>query len=389
MSVFYCLIMCIILTEDANPSSTRLVNVPVKLGGKSQTLLLYTNDLEVRDTNNTSKDCDELMIVAIPNENNQQSFGLVDVTTENMTKFRKDLFEACDNLKPKKKKGMWRGRNMDFNDEYSIDKLVVHNIGNYKISVAPSIDDLFNRTDWEEFNVGPSYKNRLDGLYDKNVYPLSNYAYVIAQAQKSVKDDGFGIIYDGNGKTYFPTSHESKYPHENMRKFQTLNPDKNIEIPKSDPDEKYSYDVKCYNCFVTVNDDYIFKRINQDINRRDDIDSARTKNIDILRGRPLVLTNNNLIDNIFSNLDKSCTISDDGASETFEIDQSGGSQVDFIELKNYNEFDNINIGWSQESTIKLDEPNNTSVTSNANSTSNPSEQQEQKSSWNLWGFKFF
>lgn len=386
MSVFYCLIMCIILTEDANPSSTRLVNVPVKLGGKSQTLLLYTNDLEVRANNSTSEDSDELMIVAIPNENNQQSFGLVDVTTENMKKFRKDLFKACDDLKPKKKS---KGRSMYFDDSFEGGTLAVHNIGNYKISVAPSIDDLFNRTDWEEFNVGPSYKNRLDGLYDKNVYPLSNYAYVIAQAQKSVKDDGFGIIYDGNGKTYFPTSHESKYPHENMRKFQTLNPDKNIEIPKPDPDEKYSYDVKCYNCFVTVNDDYIFKRINQDINRRDDIDSERKKNIDILRGRPLVLTNNYLIDNIFSNLDKSCTMSSDGASETFDIDQSGGSQVDFIELKNYNEYDNINIGWSNESTVKLNEPINTSNTSDARSTPNPSEQQEQTSIWNLWGFRFF
>lgn len=337
--------MCIIITKDAIPDSTRLINIPVKLNGKEKNLLIYTNDLTTKLSKKDNSN-NELMIVAIPNVNNITNFGLVDVSTDEMKTFRKELFNACDDLKPKKKsKGLSRSFMLDGLNNKSY-KLEVHDVGNYKISVAPSLDDLLDKTDWDKFNVSSNYKNKLDGLYDKEVYPLSNYAYIVASADKKIDDDGFGIIYDKfNNTTYFPTSHESKYPHENMRKFKYQNPDKNIQIPKSDPNENYYYNVKCYNCFVNVSDTYQYNKYNNDINKNREC----IKNIDILTGRPLVLKDTELINEIFSNLSDTCVMSEGGNIESFYVNRSGFEHIDFMEINGY--YDNINIGWENPEII--------------------------------------
>lgn len=335
--------MCIILTDKANPSSTRLINIPVRLDGENRTLLIYTNDLIMKETNKESGD--ELMIVAIPNESYLDNFGLVDVSTENMKTFRKILFSECDKLVAKKK-AKARSMYISLNDSYNQSFLSVQDVGNYSITVAPTLDDLLDRTDWEKFNVSSNYKNRLDGLYDNEVYPLSNYAYVVAKTNKAVNDDGFGIIYDSGSISYFPTSHESKYPHENMRKYKILYPEKNIKIPQQDPDVNYSYDVKCYNCFVNVDDTYNYNKYNSDING----DRDCIKNIDILTGIPIVLKDDNIINKIFSDFTDKCIMSKNGNTNEFYLNKQGLTHIDYFEINNnknytYTNYDNINVGW--------------------------------------------
>lgn len=236
------------------PSSTRLINVPVMYNNLKYKLLMYTNDMEVinpeldnmqhpfnplipkfnvnfdtnivdskknigsRDiTNNiVKKNNNALMIVPIPNASLCENFGLIDVTTDSMKSFRKNIFDLFPDNK-----------NLTFStNSYSLksfDKLKVHNVGNYSISVSPNLHMLKNNIDWSYFTLPDNFEQRLNTLTDKKLYPEINYAYIVAKANKSVKNDGFAVVYPDPGYDYFPTAHE------------------NLNVFMQD------YDVKCYN----------------------------------------------------------------------------------------------------------------------------------------------
>jgi hypothetical protein len=243
--------MCILLTDN-EASSTKLFNIPVILDKKPHVLLLYTNSLEVEDEKEQEEEnqesffittyCNEedereaqkakltkelkektklttpaLMIVAIPNINNNSNFGLVDVNTKDMSQLRSDIIDLCTRDK---------GKNACFDADDSEEdlqaKLQVNKVGNYNISVAPNLDSLCKQIDWDIFTLPSNFNSRLDTLKDKNLFKF-NYAYVVAQAVTNIRDDGFGVIYEDPGFTYFPTCHENQ------------------------EDNLYNYDVICYN----------------------------------------------------------------------------------------------------------------------------------------------
>jgi hypothetical protein len=90
------------------------------------------------------------------------------------------------------------------------EKIQVHEIGNYKISIAMSINELLNNIDWNKFKKPSNYEKRISTFTNKNLYPTEyEYFYVVASAIKNIEDDGFGIVYPKtNTETYFPTAHE-------------------------------------------------------------------------------------------------------------------------------------------------------------------------------------
>ena len=272
------------MLTDHEPSSTRLINIPVIFNNQNYKLLLYTNDLDISNepvtvspildnkrgnmngldrslevlsnqhmTNGFQSDKKgALMIVPIPNIYNINDFGLVDVSTDKMKHFRKTFFEKCDKLKP-----VTRGLNFSYSNNLSSGKKMVHEIGNYRISVANNLDDLMNNIDWSKFELPSNFNDRFSTLQDSNLYPDKQYAYVVAQSQKSVKDDGFGIAYPDVGYEYFPTAHEIPNNHiatnessnissGSMNNFQN-NFGYNVPINQGKKSNDVKYDVKIYN----------------------------------------------------------------------------------------------------------------------------------------------
>jgi hypothetical protein len=205
--------MCIILTPEADPTSTRLYNLPVVLNEVKSKLLIYTNDLSSSG----------IMIVAIPNPFNFESFGLVDISTPSYKLFRSDVNTKCQDLVP------YNASSVNFSlssDSYSYKSrganLIVNKVGNYDISVAPNLDALYNRIDWSYFQKPNDLDIRMSTFTNKQLFPFS-CAYVVAVATNAIKDDGFGIMYPDPKFTYFPTCHENN------------------------SNNKFEYDVKCYN----------------------------------------------------------------------------------------------------------------------------------------------
>lgn len=192
--------MCIMMTIH-EPASTRLINIPVIVDDKKYKLMLYTNDLNVSGTGAKGA----LMVVPFPNVSGCDNFGLVDVSSDKMKAFRKEVYEVCERLKPvRPDDGMLYLSDKGFNRSMKM----VHEVGNYKISVANSLQELKDSINWTQFDKPDDFEEKFSTFTDKNLYPESNYCYVIAQAQVSVKNDGFGFVYPDSGCEYFPTAHE-------------------------------------------------------------------------------------------------------------------------------------------------------------------------------------
>lgn len=199
--------MCIMLTEH-EPVTTKLIHLPVKLNlnGKyvKYNMCIYVNNL---DTNGV----DALMIVPFPKKNDHP-VGMVDINTKDMKSFRKRVY----NLFPE-----MTTRSLKYSDSmmYSTNSVaIVHSIGNYNISIVENIEDLFNRIDFTKFNKPYDFEDRVETLRSQYLYP-TKCVYVVAQAKKNVKDDGFAIVYPDIGVDYFPTAHEQKNDTYNFVKY--------------------------------------------------------------------------------------------------------------------------------------------------------------------------
>ena len=205
--------MCIMMTKH-EPSSTRLINIPVTFMDQKYKLLIYTNDIAVNanDIAVTSGHHGALMVVPIPKSEGvgQHGVGLVDVNTDKMKMFRKELFKACELLKPERPATRSYGGDGILYLSNSVPKRV-NEVGNYKISVANSFEELMENIDWDQFDKPDDFEDRMNVMKNKEVYPQFDdvgYYYVVAQAQKNVKNDGFGVVYPDCGYDYFPTAHE-------------------------------------------------------------------------------------------------------------------------------------------------------------------------------------
>lgn len=252
------------------PKSTRLVNIPVKLeNGDKSVLLLYTNDLTVYEGEKA------LMIVPIPNlSQSEDGFGFVDPSSDAIKSFRKKLYDKCEKLETVHD-------TLLLSAPRSITKSIkIHKVGNYKISLAPTLKDLKERIDWTKFTTPPDLETRVRTLSDDELYNFP-CAYVVAEAVKSVENDGFGLIYPDCGFTYFPTAHE-----ESVKDYKN-------EV------ELQHYDVKLYNCFAKHSDKLTITNIK----------GSKTHNL---------INASNIVE-IFKGFDPSYTKSEDGKKSKFKI----------------------------------------------------------------------
>ncbi len=226
--------MCIVISGENQPDTTKLINIPIKIHGESTkyNFFIYVNNFDLFNNNqnmehNNFNDSpyenyasyepinnfssyqtknNSIMVVPFPVEKGTKpdNIGLVDVSTKSM----KELRDKIKALKPKLKSSRG-GFDMFLNCSNS-SPLEVHKIGNYNISVALSLNQLLNRIDWTRFNKPRDFNQRVQTFNNEKLYPSNfDYFYVVAEATENIKDDGFGIVYPQlNNFQYIPTAHE-------------------------------------------------------------------------------------------------------------------------------------------------------------------------------------
>jgi hypothetical protein len=72
--------------------------------------------------------------------------------------------------------------------------LKVHEIGNYNISIAPDVDSLLNRIDWNKFIRPFDFDERVATFSNTYLYP-TNCVYIVAQARKNIKNIAY-FVYE-------------------------------------------------------------------------------------------------------------------------------------------------------------------------------------------------
>lgn len=243
--------MCIVVAGETEPDTTKLYSIPVIVeDGTKSTLSIYSNNFnitpedamdgynlpsmakkptlsgqyynawgqlvgypkgELSDSQSfgTHTKSGAIMIVAYPIEKDVQNplIGLVDISTDLMKKFRKEVQE----FKPISRS---KSLNAYMSNSFSLsDSLEVYEVGNYLISVALGFSNLQSRLDWTKFTKPVDFELRIKTLTNPKLYPLTyKWFYVVASAVKNIKDDGFGIIYPrlSADLLYFPTAHEQR-----------------------------------------------------------------------------------------------------------------------------------------------------------------------------------
>ena len=206
--------MCIMVGGTSEPNTTKLIHVPVSVNNSDYNLMIYTNNLSLSNSNKWSSIRDfglnsnnvngAVMVVPFPvPKNNDKLIGMLDITKPNV----KTFITQTKYLKPRKKSRSYRMNDtLSFN---ATDSIAVHDVGNYKISIAHSIDDVLNRINWNVFNKPMDFDTRVQTLYNKTLYPDTyDWVYVVAMAVKDIEEDGFGILYPSNEVDYFPIAHE-------------------------------------------------------------------------------------------------------------------------------------------------------------------------------------
>jgi hypothetical protein len=190
--------MCILLTNAAPSGTTKLFVAPATLAGAPATMLVYINSLRV-----TAEGGPGLMIVPFPNPTGAKDFGLVDATTT--VAWRKAVVDAAPKFFKKEAYSLNLSKD---SRAASIAYEPVREVGNYRVSIAPDVDTLLQGIDWSRFKAPADLETRLAVLRDGAVMPCGGAAgFVVAEAIRSVKDDGFGIVFPGR-HAFFPTCHE-------------------------------------------------------------------------------------------------------------------------------------------------------------------------------------
>lgn len=245
--------MCIVVAGETEPDTTKLFSIPVIIeDGTKSTLSLYSNNfdlkpddaldgynlpsmaknpttsglyynawgqlvgypkIELSDSQSFGSNTKggAIMIVAYPIESDIENplIGLVDISTETMKKFRKEVqdFKPI----PRSRELFTRMTNsFSLNDSAPLE---VHEVGNYLISVALGFSDLQSRLDWNKFTKPSDFELRIKTLLNPKLYPPTyKWFYVVASAVKNIKDDGFGVVYPrlSADLLYFPTAHEQR-----------------------------------------------------------------------------------------------------------------------------------------------------------------------------------
>ena len=131
-------------------------------------------------------------------------------------------------------------------------------------------------------------------MKNKEIYPEDEYFYVVAEAFKSIENDGFGIVYPDCGYDYFPTAHEKM--------------------------GQVSYDVKLYNLF-DIRRNYIL--------------------FDKMYIRSYQLNHPIIFNDMLKNINTTMTMVSNGEVGNFEISRGFRPKCNFFEMKEYHKNNNL------------------------------------------------
>jgi hypothetical protein len=159
---------------------------------------LYTNDLAMGTSSSAA-----LMIVPFPNPSHADEFGLVDV--QHTLGFRSAVSAAFKQYETRDV--MLQNATLSASSFGATrDKAEIIQVGNYKCSVVPNLDALLRTVQWDRFSVPADLHERLSVLNDPCIVP-ADCGFVVAEATRSIRDDGFGIVFPGR-HAFLPTCHE-------------------------------------------------------------------------------------------------------------------------------------------------------------------------------------
>jgi hypothetical protein len=151
-------------------------------------------------------------VVPIPNPGNK--LGELDFLL-GATEGVKDMIEAATkSFKPyepvRRGKNFPKSRSMagaNSMDEKLASALLVQDVGQYNISVAPSLERLVADVQWDRFDIAADARDAI--LADMRAKFSSDFAFVVAQTKPGElpNDSGFGVVFE-SPVPFWPTCHE-------------------------------------------------------------------------------------------------------------------------------------------------------------------------------------
>jgi hypothetical protein len=192
--------------------------------------------------------------------------------------------------------------------EKKVVDLMVHDVGNYKITVAPSLEALEERVDWTQFDTADDFSVRKAILTDAKLFGEVKMGYIVAQAQRSVNDDGFAVLYPDAQMTYFPTCHEN-----------------------TEGQGDKAYDVRCYSWDRKRIQSFPFS-IPESFKGRVVRGNARVPSVDG-HARCFTLTDAKVLHAALQTLGTDCVRTSDGQSASFAFDLDAVNVVNFCPIK--------------------------------------------------------
>lgn len=202
--------MCIILTSDMQPKSTRLFTVEVQpivpakgLKRPRAHLVVYDNDVDIKGARFAEKR--QLMVVPFPNSDRLPAELVVFPDRQ----AEEALFELADKLVPRTS---WTnsslGATRSMRDTADSDTMItVQQVGGYKASVALDYSELTGRIKWDQFQLPIHFDDLLRDLRERFG---KGFGFIVAEpnrAQNGQFGGAFAWVYHSS-EPCLPTAHE-------------------------------------------------------------------------------------------------------------------------------------------------------------------------------------
>ena len=198
--------MCICFTPAWVPKGTTLVLAPLS-NPAGRWFLTYVNSAE---NQRKSTDAASPMLMVVPVPNPGDALGEMDFLLGATKEVTKMLTAARNGFQPyaaahhsrKNVKSKGVSRSLELNS-----MLKVQDVGQYNVTVAPSLQRLLADVPWDRFDVGAAERDAI--LADMSRKFGSEFAFVVAQTKpgQAPNDSGFGVVF-GSPTPFWPTVHE-------------------------------------------------------------------------------------------------------------------------------------------------------------------------------------
>lgn len=199
--------MCCIFTPAWAPFGTYLILVPLA-SHPGKWFLTYVNSAE-----NRNQDVSKPMLMVVPVPNPGGAMAELDFLlgeTKGVKEMLKAAVDSFASYEPPKELAKSRGARRGMGAPgapRAASFLLVQDVGEYNVTVAPSLERLVADVQWDRFDVPDDARKAI--LADMAVKFGSEFAFVIAQTKPGhlPNDSGFGVAFD-SPVPFWPTAHE-------------------------------------------------------------------------------------------------------------------------------------------------------------------------------------